>query len=70
MAAGTEMGTEMEKKTMEKRTAEMEESVGRTQKTMAVNEKMEWESLYQNCHNTCQTDGRIILYKLKKRKMN
>jgi hypothetical protein len=35
---------------------------------MAVNEKMKWESSYQNCHNTCQTDSRMILYNLKQKK--
>jgi hypothetical protein len=35
-----------------------------------VNKKMEGESLYQNCHNTCQTDGRTILYTLKQKKTN
>jgi hypothetical protein len=37
---------------------------------MAVNEKMEWESLYQNHCNTHQTDSRTILYNLKKKEMN
>jgi hypothetical protein len=27
-------------------------------------------SLYQNCRNTRQTDGRTILYNLKKKKLN
>jgi hypothetical protein len=35
-----------------------------------VNEKTEWESLYQNRRNTRQMDGRMILYNLKKRKTN
>jgi hypothetical protein len=38
-----------------------------TRKTSAVNKKTEGESLYQNCHNTRQTDGRTILYTLKKK---
>jgi hypothetical protein len=55
---------------MEKRAAETEETLEQMQKTVAVNEKTEWESLYQNHHNTHQTDGRTILYTLKKKKMN
>jgi hypothetical protein len=33
-------------------------------KTATVNKKTKWESLYQNCHNIHQTDGRMILYNL------
>jgi hypothetical protein len=53
--AAVGMETETEKKTtqkrtaeMEKRTAAMEKTVEGTRKTTAVNEKTEWESLYQN----------------------
>jgi hypothetical protein len=73
------VGNEMEKTTaqMEKTTVEMQKRMGMTKqtaegtrKTAVVNEKTEWESLYQNHHNTRQTDGRTILYNLKKKKMN
>jgi hypothetical protein len=82
-AVGTETAweieTETEKKTAqtekttaktEKRTVETEKTVEGTRKTVVVNKKTEWESLYQNHHNTCQTDGRTILYNLKKKKLN
>jgi hypothetical protein len=73
--------TEME---MEKTTAQTEKTVVETQKRMVmtkqtaewtrktavVNEKTEWESLYQNHCNTRQMDGRTILYNLKQKKMN
>jgi hypothetical protein len=55
---------------MEKRMVETEMAVEATQKTAAVNEKTEWESLYQNRHNTCQTDGRMSLYNLKMKSRN
>jgi hypothetical protein len=55
----------------EKRTAQTQKRTVKTRKTVketheiaAVNEKMKWESLYQNCCNICQTDGRTILYNL------
>jgi hypothetical protein len=78
-AAGMEMEMAMEKKTtqtgktmakMEKRTVKTEQTVEETQQTTAVNKKMEWESLYQNCCNTHQTDSRTILYNLKMKKLN
>jgi hypothetical protein len=68
--------TEMEKKMgqtkkttakTEKRTVEMRQTVEGTRKTAAANKKMEWESLYQNHHNTHQMDSRTILYNLKKK---
>jgi hypothetical protein len=72
----TEIETEkamaqMEKTMVEtqKRTAETGQTAEGTQKTTVVNEKMEW-SLYQNHRNTRQTDGRTILYNLKKKKLN
>jgi hypothetical protein len=49
---------------MEKRMVEMKQTAKGARKTTAVNEKTEWESLYQNCCNTHQTDGRTILYNL------
>jgi hypothetical protein len=52
------------------RTVKTRKTVKGTRKTMAVNKKTEGESLYQNHHNTCQTDGRTILYTLKKKKLN
>jgi hypothetical protein len=55
---------------MRKRTVKMRKTVKGIRKTAAVNEKMEGESLYQNRHNTHQTDGRTILYTLKKKKLN
>jgi hypothetical protein len=59
--------TETEKKKIKTRT---EKTMEGTWKTVVVNEKTEWESLYQNHCNTRQTDGRIILYNLKQKKMN
>jgi hypothetical protein len=55
---------------MQKRMVETKQIAEGTQKTTVVNEKTEWESLYQNRHNTRQTDGRTILYNLKKKKTN
>jgi hypothetical protein len=55
---------EMQKRTVMKQTAEG------TRKTAVVNKKTEGESLYQNCRNTHQTDGRAILYILKQKKLN
>jgi hypothetical protein len=78
-AVGTKTETETEKKTAqtkkttettEKRIVETEKTVEGTRQTAAVNEEMEWKSLYQNRRNTCQTDGRTILYTLKKKKTN
>jgi hypothetical protein len=73
----TEMETkkttvQTEKKMVEtqKRTVGMEKTVEGTRRTAAVNEKTEWGSLYQNRRNTRQTDGRTILYNLKKKKLN
>jgi hypothetical protein len=64
--------TQTEKTTakMEKRMVETKQTVEGTWKTTMVNKKMEWEFLYQNHHNTRQTDGRMILYNSKKGKMN
>jgi hypothetical protein len=59
--------TEME---IAKTMAQMEKTMEGTRKTAAVNEKMEWESLYQNCCNTRQTDSRMILYNVKQKKTN
>jgi hypothetical protein len=63
---------QMEKKIVEtqKRTVGTEKTVEGTRKTAVVNEKTEWGSLYQNRRNTRQTDGRMILYNLKKKKLN
>jgi hypothetical protein len=78
-AAGNKMETEKNKTTAqaEKRTArtrkqmvKMQKTVKGIRKTVAVNEKTEGESLYQNRRNTRQTDGRTILYTLKKKKLN
>jgi hypothetical protein len=52
----------------EKRMVKTEKTVEGTRKTAVVNENTKWESLYQNCHNTRQTDGRMILYNLKQKK--
>jgi ABC-type Fe3+-citrate transport system substrate-binding protein len=77
MAVGTK--TEMEKKMTqtekttaktEKRMVETQQTIEGTRETIVVNEKTEWEYLYQNRCNIRQTDGRMILYNLKKRKMN
>jgi hypothetical protein len=61
----------------EKRTVEMQKITVKTRKTaertckpVVVNKKTEGESLYQNCRNTHSTDGRTILYTLKKKKLN
>jgi hypothetical protein len=48
----------------------MRKTVKVTRKTAGVNKKMEGGSLYQNRHNTRQTDGRTILYTLKQKKTN
>jgi hypothetical protein len=48
----------------------MRKTVTGTRKTARVNKKTEGGSLYQNRHNTRQTDGRTILYTLKKKKLN
>jgi RNase H-fold protein (predicted Holliday junction resolvase) len=53
-----------------KRTVNTWETAEETRKTVAVNKKMEGESLYQNHRNTRQTDGMTILYILKKKKLN
>jgi hypothetical protein len=65
-AEGTRKTAEGTRKTAEgtRKTAEG------TRKTAVVNTKMEGESLYQNCHNTHQMNGRTILYTLKKKKLN
>jgi hypothetical protein len=55
---------------MRKRTVNMRKIVQGTRKTTGVNKKMEGGSLYQNHHNTCQMDGRTILYTLKQKKTN
>jgi hypothetical protein len=69
-AVGEKMETEMTKTTarVEKRTVKTEKTVDRTQKTVVVNEKTKWESLYQNCCNARQTDGRMILCNFKQKK--
>jgi hypothetical protein len=54
----------------QKRKVKTEKTMEGTQKTAAVNEKMKWESLYQNRRNTHQMDGRTILYNLKQKKTN
>jgi hypothetical protein len=61
-----------EKRTVEtqKRTVKTWKTTERTRKTAVVNKKTEGESLYQNRHNTHQTDGRTILYNLKQKKLN
>jgi hypothetical protein len=73
--AAAEMETAWEKtaKTMvqtEKGTAEMRKRTVKTWKTVKVNKKTEGGSLYQNRHNTRQTDGRTILYTLKQKETN
>jgi hypothetical protein len=55
---------------MQKRTVGTQKTAEGTRKTTVVNEKTEWESLYQNHHNTHQMDGRTILYNLKQKKTN
>jgi hypothetical protein len=55
---------------MQKQTVKAWKKAVGTQKTSAVNTKTEGESLYQNHSNTHQTDGRTILYTLKKKKLN
>jgi hypothetical protein len=55
---------------MRKQKVKARKKVVGTRKTSAVNKKMEGESLYQNCRNTHQMDGRTILYTLKKKKLN
>jgi hypothetical protein len=47
-----------------KRMVKTRKTVKETRKIAAVNEKMKWESLYQNRRNIHQTDGRTILYNL------
>jgi hypothetical protein len=58
-------------KTVEGAEKKMEETEGTeegTEETMGqMEKKMEIEALYQNCNNTCQMDGRMILYILKKK---
>jgi hypothetical protein len=55
---------------MRKRTVKMWKTTEGTRKTAGVNKKTEGGSLYQNRRNTRQTDGRTILYILKKKKLN
>jgi hypothetical protein len=55
---------------MRKQTVKARETAVGTWKTLVVNKKTEGGSLYQNHHNTRQTDGRTILYTLKKEKLN
>jgi hypothetical protein len=55
---------------MRKQTVKARKKAVGTQKTSSVNQKTEGESLYQNRRNTRQTDGRTILYTLKKKKLN
>jgi hypothetical protein len=71
--AAVETKMEMEKKMaqtkkttakMEKRMLEIKQTAEGARKTTAVNEKIEWESSYQNRCNTCEMDGRTILYNL------
>jgi predicted ATPase len=60
----TMVQTEKKMVEMQKRTVKMWMTAEGTWKTAVVNEKMKWESLYQNHHNTHQMDGRTILYNL------
>jgi hypothetical protein len=66
----TEMEMAMTTVQTEKRIINMQKTAEGTWKTVVVNKKMEEESLYQNHHNTHQTDGRTILYTVKKKKLN
>jgi hypothetical protein len=64
-------GTEREENGRDaERAVNMRKIVKGTQKTARVNRKTEGESLYHNHRNTYQTDGRTILYTLKKKKLN
>jgi hypothetical protein len=65
MAQTTKRTAETQKQTVKVR----KKAVG-TRKISVVNMKTEGESLYQNRRNTRQTDGRTILYTLKKKKLN
>jgi hypothetical protein len=78
-AVGNKMETEKNKTTAQaekrmartrKQTVKMRKTVKGIRETAAVNEKTEGESLYQNRRNTRQTDGRTILYTLKKKILN
>jgi hypothetical protein len=72
VAVGEKTETETKKTMaqMEKRMVNMRKTAEGTRKTAVVNKKTEGESLYQNRRNTHQTDGRTILYTLKKKKLN
>jgi hypothetical protein len=52
----------VERMGMEEKTEGTEEKEGMEGNMEETETKMEVEALYQNCHNTHQMDGRMILY--------
>jgi hypothetical protein len=59
---------ETAKEDMVKRTGEMQETEMEIENMMEESESV--ADSYQNCHNTRQTDGKMILYTLRKKKLN